>query len=217
MGTALAVTGALLNYQNEWDNYNAQMEANQKTYHNYVTSMNYSLMNQEMERRDAYESTIDELMNTKLQASRLESQINASVNESMAGRTAGLIKRSVANDTARAIGTIKSNYALKSNEIDLNKERTKLNAVQQIDTIQNPEEPSTLGLFVNLGMAVLQNQQADEERDLLRTKAGVSSSSSLTTTTPKTSVDFYRYPNLGSYNGYSMFDYNRNLTTKRFF
>lgn len=216
MGTALAVTGALLNYQNEWDNYNAQIEANQKTYHNYITSMNYSLMNQEMERRDAYESTIDELMNTKLQASRLESQVNAAVNETMAGRTAGLVKRSVANDTARTIGTIKSNYASKSNEIDLNKERTTLNTSQQIASIQNPEKPSTLGLFMNLGMAVLQGQQSDNERDLLRTKAGVSTSS-VASTASKTSLDFYRYPNLGSYNGYSMYDYNRNLTTKRFF
>ena len=141
MGTALAITGALLNYQGQWDNYNAQMAANRETYHNYVKSMNYSLMNQEMERRDAYEAAIDDLMNTKLQGSRLEAQTNAAVNESMAGRTAGLIKRSAANDTSRAIGSIKANYALKSNEIDLNKERTKLNTIQQIDSIQNPEKP----------------------------------------------------------------------------
>ena len=212
MGTALAVTGSLLNYQGQWDNYNAQMSANRAMYNNYVKSMNYSLMNQELERRDAYESTIDELMNTKLQGSRLESQTNVAVNESMAGRTAGLIKRSVANDTSRAIGAIKSNYALKSNEIDLNKERTKLNTIQQIDSIQNPEEPSTLGLFMNLGMSFLQGKQTDNEIDLMRTKAGVQS-----TQAQSTSYDFYHYPNLGKYNSYSMFDYNRNLTTKRFF
>lgn len=210
MGTALAVTGALLNYQGQWDNYNAQMEANRETYHNYVKSMNYSLMNQEMERRDAYEATIDDLMNTKLQGSRLEAQTNAAVNESMAGRTAGLIKRSAANDTSRAIGAIKANYALKSNEIDLNKERTKLNTIQQIDSIQNPEKPSTLGLLVNLGMAFMQNKQTDNERDLMRTKAGVQPAKSVT-------FDFYNKPNLGSYNGYSLFDYNRNLKTKRYF
>ena len=121
MGTALAVTGALLNYQGQWDNYDAQMKANKETYNNYVKSMNYSLMNQEMERRDAYEATIDSLMSTKLHGARLESQVNAAVSESMAGRTAGLLKRSAANDTSRALGSIKANYALKSNEIDLNK------------------------------------------------------------------------------------------------
>lgn len=210
MGTALAVTGALLNYQGQWDNYDAQVSANRETYHNYVKSMNYSLMNQEMERRDTYEATIDDLMNTKLQGSRLESQINAAVNESMAGRTAGLVKRSAANDTSRAIGSIKANYAMKSNEIDLNKERTKLNTIQQINTIQNPEKPSTLGLFMNLGMAFMQGKQIDNELDLMRTKAGVQPTNSV-------SFDFYHKPNLGSYNSYSMFDYNRNLKTKRFF
>ena len=211
MGTALAVTGALLNYQGQWDNYDAQMKANKETYNNYVKSMNYSLMNQEMERRDTYEATIDSLMSTKLHGARLESQVNAAVSESLAGRTAGLLKRSAANDTSRALGSIKANYALKSNEIDLNKERTKMNTIQQINTIQNPEKPSTLGLFMNLGMAYMQGQSADREIDLMRTKAGVQPA------TKSVSFDFYHKPNLGGYNGYSMVDYNRNLKTKRFF
>ena len=217
--TALSVGGAMMGISDQMDAYQATQDANWKTYHNYVKSMNYSLMNQEMERREAFEATIDELTNTKLQGSRLESQVNAAVNEAMQGRTANLIKRSAALETLRSTGQAKANYASRSNEIDLNKDTTKLNTVAQINSIQNVEPPSPWASLFSIGTAFMQGQTTGMQLKAMQTKAGITGGGGATTTSttptggvsfikPKT-FSFYSNPQVGSWDYYKAWDINR--------
>ena len=181
VGIGLSVLGGVADYNSQMNNYRAQKEANEQTYRNIIKSMNYSLMNQEQERRDAYEAVIDEMTNIKLQGGRLESSVNAAVNENMQGRTADMIKRSAANDTARALGTAKSNYAMKSNEIDLNKETTVFNASQQISGIRAPEKPSAFATLLKIGSGVFDTLTASEQISAMKNKAGIGGTSGSST------------------------------------
>ena len=153
----------------------AQGAANVATARNYITSMNYSFQNFEQERRDAYEATIAELERINLQGNRLTSQVDAAVNEGMqgGGRTANLIKRSAQADVNRAVNSAKTNYRLKSNEIDLNKEATALNTRNAIASIQNVSKPSLFTTLLNLGSAYYQARGTLESIDAIRTQAGV--------------------------------------------
>lgn len=123
-----------------------QAAANALTSKGMIQSMNYSLANLEQERRSSFEATVDEIAQTRLQALRLQSSVDAAVNENIVGggRTAALIKRSVANDAARTISSIKGSFANKTNEIDLNKEQTMLNAKNQINSIPQVKAPNFL-------------------------------------------------------------------------
>lgn len=175
MGTVLAITSALSNVYAQNKGLEAQAKAQQATARNLITSMNYSFQNLEQERRDAFEATIAELENIKLQGNRQVSAVTASVNEGLAGggRTADLIKRSSQADVNRAINSAKTNYQMKSNEIDLNKEATALNTKQQITSMPKIEKPSILSTLLALGSSYYQWKTTNESIDAIRNNAGV--------------------------------------------
>lgn len=153
----------------------AQGRANQESAKNYIKTMNYTFQNLEQERLDAFNATVSDLEKTKLQGRRMESMVNAAVEEGMSGggRTADLLKRSAASDTARAVISIKDNHRRKMNEIDLNKEAALLNAHTGIKSIQDVKAPSLLGTLVGLAGAYYQGKTADDQIRTIRNKAGV--------------------------------------------
>ena len=177
MGTFMAVASALGGVYAQNNSLIAQGRANQKTKQNIITSQNYSFQNLEQQRRDAFESTIADLEKNKLQGNRQEASVRAAVNEGImgGGRTANLINRAAAADTFRAISSIKTNYEKKSNEIDLNKESTALNAKQQVGSIQNVESPSMFSTLFSLGTSYFSYRQTQDSIKAIRTNAGVSS------------------------------------------
>lgn len=105
-----------------------------------IHQMNLSFQNYEMERQDAYDSAVQEIMKTRLNAEELNAGVDAAINEDMAGggRTADLLKRNVRGDESRAVSSIQENYQRKSNEVDLNKEGTLISAKSQIASIKPP-------------------------------------------------------------------------------
>lgn len=149
--------------------------AQQATARNMVQSMNYSFANLEQERQSTFEATIEDLTKTRLQALRQQSAVNAAVNEGMigGGRTADLVKRSVANDTARTAESIKTNYLQKSNEIDLNKESTLLNTKNQIQSMPKLEKPNILSTMVGWAGDYYSIKNTEEERKHRQKMAGI--------------------------------------------
>lgn len=175
MGVAMAVGSAALGLYGQNKALEAQGAANAQTAKNMITSMNFNLQNLEQERADAFDATIEELEKIKIQGSRLTSQVNAAVNEGLAGggRTADLIKRASQADVDRATANAKDNYRRKSNEIDLNKESALVNTKAQIGSIRQPEAPSLLSSLATLGAAYYTGLQTEESLKAIRSKAGV--------------------------------------------
>ena len=175
MGTVLAIGSALGNVYGQNKNLEAQARAQQATIKNLITSMNYSFQNLEQERRDAFEATIAELENIKIQGNRQITAVSASVNEGLAGggRTADLIKRSSQADVNRTVSQSKTNYQLKSNEIDLNKEAIALNTKEQIAGMPKIEKPSLLSTLFSLGSAYFQWQTTKDSINGIRNQAGI--------------------------------------------
>ena len=93
MGTVLAIGSAFSSVYSQNKSLEAQAKAQQATIKNLITSMNYSFQNLEQERKDAFEATIAELEQLKIQGNRQTTAVSASVNEGLAGggRTADLI------------------------------------------------------------------------------------------------------------------------------
>ena len=87
-----------------------------------------------------------------MNALQLNSGVRAAVNENLQGRTARLLVRATEGDTARAVASVKDNYARKSNEIDLNKESTYLSTKNYINNLNlsAPKMPSKFQNFVSL-------------------------------------------------------------------
>lgn len=98
--------------------------------------MNYAFQNYEIERQDAYDAAVNDIMKTRINQMQLNAQVNAAIAEGYAGggRTANRLKRAAEADTSRTVSSIQDNYKRKSNEIDLNKE-TKL--ISTKDTLEN--------------------------------------------------------------------------------
>lgn len=134
-------------------NVKAQQEAAKQQADNVIRSMNYAFQGYEAERQDAFDKAVSEIEKTHLSAMTLNSQLEAAVNEDYAGggRTADLINRSAKGDELRSVGATKDNYSRKSNEVDLNKESTLINAKTQLSGIKPPDMPSRLGMLVNMG------------------------------------------------------------------
>lgn len=158
MGVAgvLAGASAIMQTRSQNAQIKEQEKAKAQTVSNYVQAMNYSFQNLEAQRQSAFASTVEDLANTRLQALRQEASVNAAVNEeSLAGgRTADLLKRSVGNDAARTIDSIKSNYTNKANEIDLNKEAELLNTKQALKGLPTIQRPSMLSQAIGIASSV---------------------------------------------------------------
>ncbi len=175
LGTVFAIASSLFGVYAQNKALEEQGRANLQTAKNMITSMNYSMQNLEQERADAFEAPVQELERTQLQGRRLSTAVEAAINEGITGggRTAHLLARASRADTYRAMSSVKDNYKKKSNEIDLNKEATLLNAKQQIGSIQDIKKPSLLGTLMQLGTGYLAAKSQAETIDLIRTQAGL--------------------------------------------
>lgn len=166
--TALQIGGNYLGQKAQYRQAQAQIDAQAKA---AITQMNYAFQNYEQERTDAFDAAVAEITKTRQNALQLNSAVKAAVNENASGRTANLIVRSVEGDTARAVGSVKDNYARKSNEIDLNEDATFKSTSSYIDNLNAsaPKMPGRFANFVSTASTVLQNytttmnQKADVE------------------------------------------------------
>lgn len=159
VGTTLQVGGMLLGQRATAKAAQAQIDAQAKS---AITEMNYAFQNYEMERTDAFDTAVAEISKIRQNSMQLNSGVKAAVNESMSGRTANLLVRSVEGDTARAVASVKDNYQRKSNEIDLNKETTLKSTKSYIDSLNAsaPKMPSALSNIIGIGATVLGNTTA---------------------------------------------------------
>lgn len=168
VSTALQIGGSYLGQKAQYKQAQAQMDAQSKA---AITQMNYAYQNYEQERTDAFDAAVAEITKTRHNALQLNSAVKAAVNENASGRTANMIVRAVEGDTARAVGSVKDNYARKSNEIDLNEEATFKSTASYIDNLNAsaPKMPGRFANFVGTAATVLQNytttmnQKADIE------------------------------------------------------
>lgn len=95
--------------------------------------MNYAFQNYEIERQDAYDAAVNDIMKTRINQMQLSSQVEAAVAEGYGGgRTANRLLRAADADTSRTVSSIQDNYGRKSNEVDLNKEMTLLSTKDYI-------------------------------------------------------------------------------------
>lgn len=156
VSTALQIGGNYLGQKAQYKQAQAQIDAQAKA---AITQMNYAFQNYEQERTDAFDAAVAEITKTRQNALQLNSAVKAAVNENASGRTANLIVRSVEGDTARAVGSVKDNYARKSNEIDLNEDATFKSTSSYIDNLNAsaPKMPGRFANFVSTASTVLQN------------------------------------------------------------
>ena len=151
----LSIAGSVMNYQGQVQAAQAQGEAMAQQAKYATQSMNREFMNYEIERRDAFDSAVQEITKTRLNAMQLNSQVEAAVAEEMdgGGRTADRIVRSAQADEARSVASIQDNYQRKSNEIDLNKETTLISTKNYISGLKPPPAPSKFGLLLDVASA----------------------------------------------------------------
>lgn len=156
VSTALQVGGSYLGQKAQYKQAQAQIDAQAKA---AITQMNYAYQNYEQERTDAFDAAVAEIQKTRQNALQLNSAVKAAVNENASGRTANMLVRSVEGDTARAVSSIKDNYARKSNEIDLNEDATFKSTSSYIDNLNAsaPKMPGRFANFMSTANTVLQN------------------------------------------------------------
>jgi hypothetical protein len=146
--------------------YNSQMdEANSKS-KAAIQSENMKFQNYEVERQDAFDSTVNQLTNIEIKSNNQVGAVNAALGESSGGgNTAKLLTRSVAAQGARDEGSTKEAYQSKSNEIDLNKESTALSTTSYLNSIKRPSATATLVGIASTAYSTYQgglNQQAED-------------------------------------------------------
>ena len=162
MCTGMAALGAGLSIAGQYMGARAQAKALQAQYNAQrqaaVTNMNFQLQGLEQQRNDAFDAAVNNLMKIKGQQQKLNSGVKAAVNENISGRTAALLIRNAEGDMARASASIKDNYARKSNEVDLNKEASYLQAKTTIDnlgkSVQSQAPSRSSLLFGAMGTAL---------------------------------------------------------------
>lgn len=148
----------------------AQAQMNQQAQAAF-TQMNYAFQDYEIERVDAFDAAVAELDKVSHNAMLLNSGVEAAVNEAMSGRTARMLVRNVEADTARTKASIKDNFARKSNEIDLNKERSLLSTKDYINNL-NASAPKMPSRFSNAlstaGIVLSSYTQAQNQRQSVK-------------------------------------------------
>lgn len=156
LSTAMEIGGNYLGQKAQYEQAQAQIDAQGRA---AITKMNYAFQNYEQERVDAFDSAVAEITKVRQNAQQLNSGVKAAVAENASGRTANLIVRNVEGDTARSIGSVKDNYARKSNEIDLNKEATLKSTTDYINNLNAsaPKMPSRFANFMTSAVSVIGN------------------------------------------------------------
>ena len=165
--TAQAITAGvstLLGWQNQRESARRQAEALSKQAGAAVKRMDYAFQNYEMQRVDAYDAAVNNLMKVKQNSLGLLSGVRAAINEETGGdsRTGRALNRAAVGDVLRAESSIKDNYSRQSDEINLNKEAVKLQTQDEIANIkaQAPEMPSVWGLVMQMagtGLSIYDN------------------------------------------------------------
>lgn len=114
--------------------------------------MNYAFQNYELERQDAYDAAVNDIIKTRINQMQLNSQVNAAIAEGYAGggRTANRLMRAAEADTSRTVASIQDNYSRKSNEVDLNKESTLLSTKDYIANLQEQGKISKTQKFSDI-------------------------------------------------------------------
>lgn len=165
---ALEIGGNYLGQRAMYGQSQAQLDAQAKA---AITQMNYAYQNYEQERVDAFDSAVAEITKTRQNAQQLNSSVKAAVNENASGRTANLLVRNVEGDTARAVSSVKDNYARKSNEIDLNEDATFKSTANYIDNLNAsaPKMPSRFANFMSSAVTALNYTTAalNQKNDVL--------------------------------------------------
>jgi hypothetical protein len=169
VSTALQIGGEYIGQKAQYRQAQGLINAQAKA---AITQMNYAYQNYEQERTDAFDDAVSEIMKTRQNALQLNSGVKAAVNEMAKGRTANMLVRNVEGDTARAVSSVKDNYARKSNEIDLNEDATFKSTSNYIDNLNAtaPKMPGRFANFLSSANTILQNTTA-----VLNQKAAVES------------------------------------------
>lgn len=140
--------------------YNAQAKYLEAQAQGATKEMNYAFQNYEIERQDAYDAAVNDIIKTRINQMQLNSQVNAAIAEGYAGggRTANRLMRAAEADTSRSVASVQDNYLRKSNEVDLNKESTLLSTKDYIAQLKKQGEISRSQKFadiLNLGATAL--------------------------------------------------------------
>lgn len=157
--TALQIGGEYMGQRAQYKQAKGLIDAQAKA---AITQMNYAYQNYEQERTDAFDAAVAEITKTRHNSLQLNSAVKAAVNENASGRTANMLVRSVEGDTARAVDSVKGNYARKSNEIDLNEDATFKSTASYIDNLNAtaPKMPGRFANFLSSANTILQNTTA---------------------------------------------------------
>lgn len=157
--TGLGIIGQVSDYNNKMEQADAQTRQ-------VSSQMNYQFQDYEIERQDAFDFAVNEIAKTHFKAQATQATASTAIGEGISGRTAGLLQRSVDSREASAVENIRSNYASKSNEIDMNKEATLKSSQNYVKHIKRPNE---LGLYAGIASSILsannkmKNAKADAE------------------------------------------------------
>lgn len=132
--------------------YNAQAKYLEAQARGATKEMNYAFQNYELERQDAYDAAVNDIIKTRINQMQLNSQVNAAIAEGYAGggRTANRLMRAAEADTSRTVASIQDNYSRKSNEVDLNKESTLLSTKDYIANLQEQGKISKTQKFSDI-------------------------------------------------------------------
>ena len=132
--------------------YNAQAKYLEAQAQGATKEMNYAFQNYEMERQDAYDAAVNDIIKTRINQMQLNSQVNAAIAEGYAGggRTANRLMQAAEADTSRSVASVQDNYLRKSNEVDLNKETTLLSTKDYIRQLQKQGEISRSQKFADI-------------------------------------------------------------------
>lgn len=156
MGAMGAVQGGMMllgTYQN-WKAQRDQAKETARALSKQASAVGknlaYAFQNYELQRVDAFDSAVNSLMKTQQQSLALTSGVRAAVNEETGGdsRTGRALQRVSNADVLRTMSSIKDNYTRQSDEIDLNKEAEKRQAIDEINNIksQAPTMPTVWSL-----------------------------------------------------------------------
>lgn len=157
-GVAMQVLGAYGNWKAQRESAIAEGQAMAQQATNAIQSLNYSFMNYEIERRDAFDSAIADLTKNAMSSRVLVGGVENAVSEEMGDSNTGrLINRSANAEGLRAQTSIKENYAKTSDEISLNKEQALLSTKQYIAGLHPPKLPSYAALTLGMAGAGIQS------------------------------------------------------------
>lgn len=157
-GVAAQVLGAYGNWSAQRESAIAEGQAMAQQATNAIQSLNYSFMNYEIERRDSFDSAVEDLTKNAMSSRVLVGGVENAVSEEMGDSNTGrLISRSTNAEGLRAQTSIKENYAKTSDEISLNKEQALLSTQQFIDGLNPPKLPSYAALALGMAGAGIQS------------------------------------------------------------